>query len=309
MAPHQNAPIKRQLRLQPSFAKEVRLPYGGPYEGFMDCSGACLGLLGSIPCCFCCPNPYRQVQQGTVGLISRFGSFKKAVDPGLIKVNVLSEKLISVDIRMQTDDIPRQYVLTKDNVGVEIDSVLYWDIVDPYVATFLVANVRKALIDRTQTTLRQILGTQTLQASIEHRDTIAEEIQSLISAACHQWGVRVESILIKDIILSPQVRDSMSAAATQKRLAESKIIDAQAEGETKIIAAKAEVNAAKLMREASDILATPAAMQIRFLETMKEMSETQGAKVIFLPPGGHGGAGGLTVHDALLLEQTMERKK
>ena len=141
-------------------------------------------------------------------------------------------------------------------MGVDLDSVLYWDIVDPYIATYLVANVRKALIDRTQTTLRQTLGNRTLQDSIEHRDTIAEEIKNIIDGAAEQWGVRVESILIKDIILSPQLRENMSAAATQKRLAESRIIAAQAEGDSKVIAARSEVNAAKLMREASDILAT-----------------------------------------------------
>ena len=108
--------------------------------------------------------------------------------------------------------------MTKDNVGVDIDSVLYWHIVDPYVATYLVANVRKALIDRTQTTLRQTLGNRTLQDSIEHRDTVAQEIKAIIDDAAHSWGVRVEAILLKDIILNQELRHSLSAAATQKRI-------------------------------------------------------------------------------------------
>ncbi|KAJ3306188.1 hypothetical protein HDV03_000422 [Kappamyces sp. JEL0829] len=179
---------------------------------------------------------------------------------------------MTIDVRMQVQDVPRQVVLTKDNVSVEIDSVLYWDILDPYIATFLVNNVQKALIDRTQTTLRMVMGNRTLQDTIEHRDAVAQEIRDVIDQVAETWGVRVESILIKDVILGKDILANMSAAATQKRVGESKVIQAQAE-----------VNSAKLMREAADILASPAAMQIRYLETLNTMAQRSGQKVIFLP--------------------------
>lgn len=111
---------------------------------------------------------------------------------------------------MQVQDIPRQVVLTKDNVSVEIDSVLYWDILDPYTATFLVTDVQKALIDRTQTTLRMVMGNRTLQDTIEHRDAVATEIRNVIDSVAESWGVRVESILIKDVILGPELLANMS---------------------------------------------------------------------------------------------------
>jgi erythrocyte band 7 integral membrane protein len=132
------------------------------------------------------------------------------VDPGLYKINPFCEKILSVDIRMRVKDIPRQIALTKDNVSVNIDSVLYWDILDPYVATFLVSNVQKALIDRTQTTLRMVLGTKTLQESIEHRDLVAQEVRNIIDSVAASWGVRVESILLKDIILGPEILANLS---------------------------------------------------------------------------------------------------
>ncbi len=81
---------------------------------------------------------------------------------------------------MRVQDIPRQICLTKDNVSIDIDSVLYWEIIDPYTAVYLISGVEKALIERTQTTLRMILGSRTLQESIEHRDAIATEIRDLI---------------------------------------------------------------------------------------------------------------------------------
>jgi erythrocyte band 7 integral membrane protein len=127
------------------------------YEGMLTCLGFVFGTLGSLPGCCCFPNPFKQVAQGTVGLVSKFGRFVRAVDPGLYKVNPFCEQLRVVDVRTQVENIPRQSILTKDNVSVSIESVLYWSIISPFTATFLVSNVEKALIDRTQTTLRMVL--------------------------------------------------------------------------------------------------------------------------------------------------------
>jgi erythrocyte band 7 integral membrane protein len=123
---------------------------------------------------------------------------------------------------------------------------LYWQVVDPYVSVFKVQNVRSALIERTQTTLRLVLGARTLQDCIENRSTLAHEIEHIIEEPARQWGVKIESILIKDLQFSEDLQQNLSAAAKQKRI-----------GESKVIAAQAEVDAARLMREASDILNTP----------------------------------------------------
>ncbi|KAJ3332216.1 hypothetical protein HDU93_009198, partial [Gonapodya sp. JEL0774] len=112
-----------------------------------------------------------------------------------------------------------------------------------------------------------------------NRETIAHEVQEIIEKPAEEWGVRVESMLIKDLQFSNELVETLSSAAKQKRI-----------GESKVIAAQAEVNAAKLMREASDILNTPAAMQIRYLETLTSMASKAGTKVIFMPAA----AGGVT---------------
>jgi erythrocyte band 7 integral membrane protein len=129
------------------------------------------------------------------------------------------------------------------------------------------------LRERTKTTLREVMGSHDLQDAIVNRVLIAREIEKIISTAAKSWGAKIESILIKDVHLSDELQDNLSAAAKQRRI-----------GASKVIAAEAEVESAKLMREASDILNTPAAMQIRYLETLKAMAHEPGTKVIFMPP-------------------------
>ena len=285
--PNVNAPVAPQRRtpnvqgfVPSSFAHQApnSSDFGegfasGVYGTVISSIGTCLGFFGSIPCCFCFPNPYRVVDQGNVGLFTRFGKYKRTVDPGLQYTNLLTEKIKIVDVKMQVGDIPRQTVITKDNVTVSIDSVLYWHIIDPFTSVYQVTDVRTALIERTMTTLRQVFGTHDLQDAITHREGIAAEMEQIIGPAAESWGVRIESILIKDIIFSQELQENLSAAAKQRRL-----------GASKVIAAQAEVESARLMRTAADILNSPVAMQMRYLETLKTMSTAAGSKVIFMPP-------------------------
>jgi erythrocyte band 7 integral membrane protein len=105
------------------------------YAGMMSAIGDAIGFFGSIPCLgCCCPNPYITVNQGTTGLITTFGKYKSTVNPGLYYVNIVTEKLRPVDVKLRLEDISKQSVVTKDNVTVVIDSVLYWHVVDPYTS-------------------------------------------------------------------------------------------------------------------------------------------------------------------------------
>ncbi|KAI9225181.1 MAG: hypothetical protein DHS80DRAFT_33962 [Piptocephalis tieghemiana] len=271
--------------MQTSHAVEHPLQDAGFYGSAMNCFGSIAGFFGAIPCCMCCPNPYQRVNQGSVGLVARFGRFYKAVDPGLVRINPFSERLTRIDVKIQIDAIGKVSIMTKDNVNITIDCVVYWHIEDVFRAEYGVSNVRFALMERTQTTLRAILGSQTLQECIENRESIAQAVQTTIAEPARAWGIKVETMLIKDLSFSADLQASLSSAATQKRI-----------GESKVIAAQAEVDSAKLMREAADILNTPAAMQIRYLETMQGMAKTAGSKVIFLPgPGESTPAGTNTI--------------
>jgi len=234
--------------------------------------GSVIGILGSIPCCFCCPNPYKRVQQGEVGLVKHFGRFTHIAQPGLVHLNPMTESMTTVDIRIQVQVLPQQVIFTRDNVSVRVDSVLYWRIFDAPTATFSVDNVTNALIERAQTTMREVCSVRDLQEMLTHREVMADEIKHIIEATAHSWGIEIESILIKDIIMGAELQENLSAAAVAKR-----------QGASKVISAQAEVEAAKLMREASDILATPAAMQFRYLETLQKMAAHSQSRVIFVP--------------------------
>ncbi|EPQ58930.1 hypothetical protein GLOTRDRAFT_54508 [Gloeophyllum trabeum ATCC 11539] len=265
-------PLKRS-EMQPSYAQDLGTAevQHGIYGTMLQTLGACVGLCGAVPC-FPCPNPYRNVQQGSVGLVSRFGQFYKSVDPGLVNVNVCTESLRVVDVKIQISPIGRQKVITRDNVDVEIDSVIYFQINNPYRAAFGITDLRQALIERAQTTLRHVVGARAVQSVVTEREAIAFEIAEIVGDVADKWGVTIEGILIKDIIFSPEVAASLSSAAQQKRI-----------GESKVIAARAEVDAARLMRQAADILASPAAMQIRQLEALQTMAKTASSKVVFVP--------------------------
>ncbi|PHH89029.1 hypothetical protein CDD83_6758 [Cordyceps sp. RAO-2017] len=271
-----------KMTVQPPKKEDLQRSYGtivdessdpkGVYGKMINTMGECMGTMGAVPCCILCPNPYKNVNQGNVGLVTKFGRFYKAVDPGLVKINPLSERLIQIDVKIQTAEVPEQICMTKDNVTLRLTSVIYYHIVAPHKAAFGISNVRQALMERTQTTLRHVVGARVLQDVIERREEIAQSIGEIIEDVATGWGVQVESMLIKDIIFSQELQESLSMAAQSKRI-----------GESKIIAAKAEVESAKLMRQAADILSSAPAMQIRYLEAMQAMAKSANSKVIFLP--------------------------
>jgi regulator of protease activity HflC (stomatin/prohibitin superfamily) len=266
----------RMEDLQPSYAKIISgdgvNDSHGWYGAMINSLGSIVGTLGAIPCCIVCPNPYKPVSQGNVGLVTKFGRFTRAVDPGLVKVNPLSERLIQVDVKIQIVEVPKQVCMTKDNVSLHLTSVIYYRITSPHKAAFGISDIRQALVERTQTTLRHVIGARVLQDVIERREEIAQSIREIIEETAVGWGVEVESMLVKDIIFSQDLQESLSMAAQSKRT-----------GEAKVIAARAEVESAKLMRQAADILSSAPAMQIRYLEAMQAMAKSANSKVIFLP--------------------------
>ncbi|KAH3919937.1 hypothetical protein HBI56_032890 [Parastagonospora nodorum] len=231
----------RREDLQPSYARVIQpddqdADTNGWYGAMINTLGGCIGTLGAIPCCVVCPNPYKPVSQGNVGLVTKFGRFARAVDPGLVYVNPLSEQLVQVDIKIQIVEVPKQVCMTKDNVTLNLTSVIYYRITSPHKAAFSISNIRQALVERTQTTLRHVIGARVLQDVIERREEIALSIREIIEETALGWGVEVESMLVKDIIFSQELQESLSMAAQSKRT-----------GEAKVIAARAEVESAKVI--------------------------------------------------------------
>lgn len=253
-----------------NFARTYKTPPPNGYQNFITRLGKTFGLCGMF-CCFC-DNPYQTVNQGEVGLVQTFGALSRTVEPGLSYVNTWSEKLFRVNIKVNTKELPPQSCFTRDNLSVSITSVVYYNIIDPQKAIFSISDIHSAIMERTQNTMRDVVGSRVLQDVVEKREEIADSIAEIISKTAYTWGVHIESILIKDLTLPHSVQDSFAKAAEAKRI-----------GEAKIINAKAEVESAKQMRKASDILSSPAALQIRYLEALQNMSRNPGTRVIFMP--------------------------
>jgi erythrocyte band 7 integral membrane protein len=149
---------------------------------------------------------------GSVGLVTRFGQFYKSVDPGLVQVNVCTEGLRIVDVKIQISPIGRQTVITRDNVNVEMsvhmlccpkrstdiiycsDSVIYFQIVNPYRAAFGISDLRQALTERAQTTLRHVVGARAVQSVVTEREAIAFEIAEIVGDVADKWRVAFSDI-------------------------------------------------------------------------------------------------------------------
>ena len=251
--------IMPPLQYQPSLYERTLTGLG---RVFGVCGmGCCCGC-----CCECCCVPYKSVQQGSIGMVTKFGRFDRQVDPGLCYVNPVAERMEMVDMRLIVLDLDRQHVTTSDNLSVSIDCILGYRITDVQRAKFAVKNVEYALKQFTFTTLRHIIGNKTLQQCLESRDRIAHDVRDLAKAYGTTLGVDIESIGFRDMVIPVEIQNAISSAAIARRNAEAKIISAEAD-----------VKAAELMKKASDALNTESAMQIRVLQTLESMSKSQGA--------------------------------
>jgi erythrocyte band 7 integral membrane protein len=207
-----------------------------------------------------------------VGVVQEFGKFSKLYASGLYYVNPCTETMTFVDKRERVMDIRKQIVMTRDNLNCVVDAVVYYRIEDSYKSLFSIGDLKYGLFELCHTALRDVFGMITLQEALEDRDKVAGHLQENMDLACQRWGVDVTRCLIQEILFTDELQGSLSTAATAKRQAESKIIGAQAD-----------VQAARLMRTSADILNTPAAMQVRFLETLTSLGKVGNPKVLFFP--------------------------
>lgn len=251
------------------------------YESWIAGFGAIFGFLGSYVCC--CATPYQTVNQGNELVITRFGRFKEIKPPGYHYLRPFSDTGYIVSKMISVLDLPEQSVLTQDNVTALIDGTVFYKIVNAYTSTFAITNLKSCLNQLALSALRSCFASYTLQDCLQHRDRLAIEIQKYIAEHSANWGIEVASIVIKDIKLSVDMQRQLSAKATAEREAAAKVIDA-----------RGDVEAAKLLREAADTLNTPAALQIRYLETMKTMANNSGTKVIFMPTNQTDNLAGIT---------------
>jgi len=218
----------------------------------------------------------KMVQEYERAVIFRLGRIKKggAVGPGLFFIIPCMDSIQTVDLRTVSIDIPPQEILTKDSVTVAVDAVVYYKIMNPLAAVCNVENFASSTKLLSSTTLRTVLGTKTMAEILTDRENIASEISGPLDKATDPWGIKVERVEVKDCRLPQQLQRAMAAEA-----------EADREARAKVRAAEGEQKAARALKEASDVISeSPNALQLRYLQTLTQISAEKNSTIVFPLP-------------------------
>jgi len=218
----------------------------------------------------------KQVQEYQRAVIFRLGRVKKggAVGPGLFFIIPCMDTIQVVDLRTISFDVPPQEILTKDSVTVAVDAVVYYKIQNPMYAVCNITNASQSTRLLASTTLRNALGTKTLQEILSDREEVAKQILDHLDTATDEWGIKVERVEVKDVRLPQTLQRAMAAEAEAAR-----------EARAKVIAAEGEQKASRALKEASDIIsASPAALQLRYLQSLTTISAEKNSTIVFPLP-------------------------
>ena len=208
------------------------------------------------------------------GVIFRLGRIQGGPKgPGLFILLPFIDKMIKVDLRTVTMDVPPQDVITRDNVPARVNAVVYFRVVDPNNSVVEVENFVLATSQISQTTLRSVLGNKDLDDLLTNRESINSELQSIIDEQTDPWGIKVSVVEVKDVEIPQQMQRAMARQAESER-----------ERRAKIISAEGEFQASQRLREAADTLETPQAMQIRLFQTLNEVANQQNSTIILPVP-------------------------
>ncbi|WP_422877911.1 slipin family protein [Ktedonosporobacter rubrisoli] len=216
----------------------------------------------------------RVVQQYERGVIFVLGKLVGAKGPGLFWVVPWISRMIKVDLRIVTLDVPPQEVITRDNITIRVTAVVYFYVVDPTAAVVNVMNFFEATTQIGQTTLRNILGQSELDELLAERKKINQELQEIIDEYTERWGVKVTAVEVKDIELPETMQRAMAKQA-----------EAEREKRAKIIHAEGELQASTQLAQAANVIASQAgALQLRYLQTLTEISVEKNSTIVFPLP-------------------------
>lgn len=216
----------------------------------------------------------RQVSEYERGILFRFGKFKKIMNPGWNLVLPIIESYRKVDIRTKAVDVPEQDAITRDNVSIKINAVLYYKVFDASKAILAVEKYQYAVGQLAQTTMRNAVGAVSLDELLSERDKISTEICKVIDEATDPWGIKVENVELKDVKLPEEMQRTIA-----------KVAEAEREKDAVITKAKGEVEASNNLAEAARTMsAAPGALHLRTLATLNDLSSDQSNTVIFAVP-------------------------
>lgn len=211
----------------------------------------------------------REYERGVIFTLGRVG--RKAAGPGLILLIPMVQQMRKVDMRTLVHDVPSQDVISRDNVSVKVNAVIYYRVVDAVRAVVQVENYIAATSQLAQTTLRSVLGKHELDEMLQARDKLNKDIQEILDAQTEAWGIKVANVEIKHVDVDPSMIRAIAKQA-----------EAERERRSKVILADGEFQAATKLAEAADILSqNPAAMQVRYLTSLQEIAGDRTNTIVF----------------------------
>ena len=218
------------------------------------------------------PQSLRILREYERGVIFRLGKLQGAKGPGLIFLIPVVDRMVRMDLRVVTIDVPKQEIMTRDNVPATVDAVVYFRVVDPNAAVVKVENFGKATSLIAQTTLRSVLGQSPLDDLLSQRDIINQKLQEIIDKQTEPWGIKVTSVEVKEVALPESMKRAMAKQAEAERERRAKVVNAEGEYQA----------AEKMVQAAAMISKEPIALQLRYLQTMREMASEHNTTT-FLP--------------------------
>src|SRR5882672_3081152 len=227
-------------------------------------------ILGAI----LLPQCARILREYERAVVFRLGKLLGAKGPGLIILIPIVDRMVRMDLRVVTIDVSKQEVMTRDNVPATVDAVVYFRVVDPIIAVIKVENFWKATSLIAQTTLRSVLGQAPLDDLLSQREAINLKLQEIIDRQTEPWGVKVTAVEVKDVALPDSMKRAMAKQAEAERERRAKIVNAEGEFQA----------AEKMVQAAAMISKEPIALQLRFLQTMREISSEHNTTTFFPLP-------------------------
>ena len=216
----------------------------------------------------------KQIDEYQRGVLFSFGKFSRILKPGWHIVLPIINRVVKVDIRTKTVDVPEQEAITRDNVSIRINAVLYYKIFDASKAVISVENYNYAVSQLAQTTMRNIVGSVTLDELLSERDKLSTQICQIVDEATDPWGIKVENVELKDIALPEELKRVISRVA-----------EAEREKQAVITKSQGEVEASENLARAAEVMGnTPGALHLRTLATLNDLSSDQSNTVIFALP-------------------------
>lgn len=220
------------------------------------------------------PMAIKIVQEYERGVIFRLGRLVGAKGPGLFLIIPFIDRMVKVDLRVVTMDVPSQEVITRDNVTVRVNAVVYFRVVDPESSVVKVLDHIRATSQISQTTLRNVLGQSELDELLTQREKLNQALQHIIDEQTDPWGVKVSTVEIKEVELAEEMKRSMAAQA-----------EAERDRRAKIIHAEGELQASEKLAQAAAVIGRePAAIQLRFLSTLSEIASEKNSTILFPLP-------------------------